>query len=174
MRTSARLVFTAALALVAVNAGAATPSIDKIKGKVTVNRGQGFQTIVSATPGTVGDAVMVGVGSSAVVIYEDNCRVTVNPGKVVHIKSKSPCTPGSFETQVNKAGTFETETTKVEAAETAEGVPEGPVTVDPVAPVGTPPVAGVPAVPVVVVATGAVVLGAGILLVTLNSNPASQ
>ncbi len=43
---------------------------------------------------------MVGPGGAAMVVYEDGCRVTVQPGAVATIAPISPCASGSYA-QVN-------------------------------------------------------------------------
>jgi hypothetical protein len=47
----------------------------------------------------VGDAVMVGPGGTATVVYDDGCKVNVQPGAVITIESLSPCTSGSNAAQ---------------------------------------------------------------------------
>ena len=64
-------------------------------GDLTINQGQGFKSVTSHTNANVGDSVMVGPGGSATVVYEDGCKVTVQPGAVTTIMPLSPCASGS-------------------------------------------------------------------------------
>jgi uncharacterized membrane protein YedE/YeeE len=78
---------------------AASPSwaavVEPGVGDLTINQGQGFKPVASRTDANVGDAVMVGPGSSATVVYEDGCKVAVRPGAVTTIAPLSPCASGS-------------------------------------------------------------------------------
>jgi hypothetical protein len=64
-------------------------------GNLTINQGQGFKPVTSASNANVGDSVMVGPGGSATVVYEDGCKVNVQPGAVTTIAALSPCAAGS-------------------------------------------------------------------------------
>jgi len=64
-------------------------------GDLTINHGQGFKPVTSHANANVGDSVMVGPGGSATVVYEDGCKVTVQPGAVTTIAPLSPCASGS-------------------------------------------------------------------------------
>jgi hypothetical protein len=64
-------------------------------GNLTINRGQGFKPVTAAVNANVGDSVMVGPGGSAIVVYEDGCKVDVRPGAVTTIAPLSPCASGS-------------------------------------------------------------------------------
>jgi hypothetical protein len=78
---------------------AASPSwaavVEPGYGDLTINQGQGFKPVASRTDANVGDAVMVGPGGSATVVYEDGCKVNVKPGAVTTIAPLSPCASGS-------------------------------------------------------------------------------
>ena len=65
-------------------------------GDLTINQGQGFKSATSRTSANVGDSVMVGPGGSATVVYDDGCRVPVQPGAVTNIAPLSPCASGSY------------------------------------------------------------------------------
>ena len=77
----------------------ATPSwaavVEPGYGDLTINQGQGFKPVTSGTNANVGDAVMVGPGGSATVVYDDGCKVNVRPGAVTTIAPLSPCASGS-------------------------------------------------------------------------------
>jgi hypothetical protein len=64
-------------------------------GNLTINQGQGFKPVTSASNANVGDSVMVGPGGSATIVYEDGCKIDVRPGAVVTIAPLSPCAAGS-------------------------------------------------------------------------------
>jgi hypothetical protein len=64
-------------------------------GDLTINQGQGFKLIKGGMNANVGDSVMVGPGGAATVVYEDGCKVNVQPGAVATIAPLSPCASGS-------------------------------------------------------------------------------
>ena len=64
-------------------------------GDLTINQGRGFKPMTSRTNANVGDSVMVGPGGSATVVYDDGCKVNVQPGAVTTIAPLSPCASGS-------------------------------------------------------------------------------
>jgi hypothetical protein len=66
------------------------------QGGLSVNQGQGFQPVNSRVDANVGDAVMVGPGGAATVVYSDGCTVNVQPGAVTTIAPLSPCASGSY------------------------------------------------------------------------------
>jgi hypothetical protein len=69
--------------------------VEPQSGDLTINQGQGFKPVISGTNANVGDAVMVGPGGSATIVYEDGCKVAVRPGTVTTIAPLSPCASGS-------------------------------------------------------------------------------
>jgi hypothetical protein len=69
--------------------------IEPGQGELSINHGQGFKPIKSQVSAKVGDAVMVGPGGAATVVYDDGCKVTVQPGAVTTIAPLSPCASGS-------------------------------------------------------------------------------
>jgi hypothetical protein len=64
-------------------------------GDLTINQGKGFRPVTSGISANVGDSVMVGPGGSATVVYDDGCKVNVQPGGVTTIAPLSPCASGS-------------------------------------------------------------------------------
>jgi hypothetical protein len=64
-------------------------------GDLTVNQGQGFKPVKSSSTANVGDSVMVAPGGAATVVYDDGCKVSVQPGSVTTIAPLSPCAAGS-------------------------------------------------------------------------------
>ena len=65
-------------------------------GELTINQGQGFTPVTSRTSANVGDTVMVGAAGNAAIVYDDGCRVPVQPGAVATIAPLSPCASGSY------------------------------------------------------------------------------
>ena len=86
------------------SAGAAT--IEPGQGDLSVNQGQGFQPINSRVNANVGDSVMVGPGGAATVVYDDGCKVAVQPGAVATIAPLSPCASGSYAQQSDSTSTY--------------------------------------------------------------------
>jgi hypothetical protein len=70
-------------------------------GDLTINQGHGFKPVPSRINARVGDSVMVAPGGSATVVYEDGCKVSVQPGAVTTIAPLSPCASGSYAQNPN-------------------------------------------------------------------------
>ena len=70
-------------------------TIEPGQGNLSINRGQGFKPIHSSVNANIGVSVMVGPGGAATVVYDDGCRVNVQPGAVTTIAPLSPCASGS-------------------------------------------------------------------------------
>src|SRR5438270_2377440 len=66
-----------------------------IAGDLSINQGQGFKPVKSGMNANVGDSLMVGPGGAATVVYEDGCKVNVQPGAAVTVAPLSPCASGS-------------------------------------------------------------------------------
>jgi hypothetical protein len=60
-------------------------------GDLSINQGKGFKPVKHRMNAKVGDSVMVGPGGAATVVYDDGCKVNVQPGAVITIESLSPC-----------------------------------------------------------------------------------
>ena len=75
-------------------------TVEPGQGDVSINRGEGFKPINSRVDANVGDLVMVGPGGAATIVYDDSCKVNVQPGAVATITPLSPCASGS-NAQVN-------------------------------------------------------------------------
>lgn len=71
-------------------------TIEPGQGNLTINQGQGFQPVNSRIDANVGNSVMVAPGGSATVVYDDGCKVDVQPGAVTTIAPLSPCASGSY------------------------------------------------------------------------------
>lgn len=80
--------------LVGSSSWAAT--IEPGQGDLSVNQGKGYQPINSRVDACVGDTVMVGPGGAATVVYDDGCKVDIQPGSVTTIAPLSPCASGSY------------------------------------------------------------------------------
>jgi hypothetical protein len=72
-------------------------------GEVWINHGQGFVRVNGPADAKDGDNVMVGPGGAAAVVYDNGCRVEVQPGAVVSISPvpPSPCPSGSLPDNTN-------------------------------------------------------------------------
>jgi hypothetical protein len=69
-------------------------AINQIQGKVLVNQGAGFVALAEGSVLNVGDQVMVGKDSAAVIAYGNGCMVSVNEAKVVTVAETAPCKAG--------------------------------------------------------------------------------
>jgi hypothetical protein len=65
-------------------------------GELTINQGQGFKEVTSRSSANIGDSVMVGAAGTATIVYDDGCRVPVQPGAVATVAPLSPCASGSY------------------------------------------------------------------------------
>ena len=75
---------------------ASAASVEAVKGKVMINRGEGFHPAVSGAPTNAGDLVMASAGGSAKLVYPGGCQVKIIPGNVVSVGNKPPCTAPSL------------------------------------------------------------------------------
>jgi hypothetical protein len=89
MRSLSFVVFCGGMLLCSA-ASAAT--VDSLKGRVLLNRGDGFQVLAAPTSANPGDTVMASPGGNAKIRYADGCVIDVHPGAVVSVGEKSPCT----------------------------------------------------------------------------------
>jgi len=64
-------------------------------GNLWINRGQGFKPVSAPVNSKAGDSIMVGPGGNATVVYDDGCKVPVQPSVVTTIAPLSPCAAGS-------------------------------------------------------------------------------
>lgn len=71
------------------------------QGTLSVNQGQGFQPVNSRIDANVGDSAMVAPGGTATIVYDDGCKVPVQPGEVATIAPLSPCASGSYAQDSN-------------------------------------------------------------------------
>ena len=63
-----------------------------MKGKILINRGEGFQPVTKGAQANAGDRLMADAGGSAKVVYPGGCQVRVIPGTVVSVGKQPPCT----------------------------------------------------------------------------------
>src|SRR5690242_10563991 len=75
-----------------LTSAASAATVDSIKGRVLLDRGDGFQVLTASTTADAGAKIMAGPGGSAKVLYADGCAIEVRPGAVVTVGAKSPCT----------------------------------------------------------------------------------
>ena len=138
------------LGLNAAQAASNFAEINLMQGKVLVNQGEGFVALAEGSALKVGDKVLVGKDSSAIISYNGGCAVSINEAKVVTVAKAAPC----------KAGT------------TAAIV--GSNLISPAADPGAPPVAaGAALLPLLLLGGGAAVVGGFILLKNNNGAPVS-
>lgn len=71
-------------------------TVEPGQGALSINQGQGFQPVNSRVDANVGDSVMVSPGGGATIVYDDGCKVPVQPGAVATIAPLSPCASGSY------------------------------------------------------------------------------
>jgi hypothetical protein len=71
-------------------------TVESVKGKVLINRGDGFQQATTGVQANVGDLLMAAPGGSATLVYPGGCQVSVIPGRVVSVGNKPPCTAPSL------------------------------------------------------------------------------
>ena len=91
-----RRTFVGAFCLAMLLSGSSwAATVEPGQGNLTINQGQGFQPVNNRVDANVGDSVMVAPGGSATVVYDDGCKVAVQPGAVTSIAPLSPCASGS-------------------------------------------------------------------------------
>lgn len=80
----------AAVLLCAASASSAAyaATLDTIVGTVLVNKGKGFRPVTANTDIAAGDSVMVKDVSGADIVYENGCRIHVNPGTIATVFAK--------------------------------------------------------------------------------------
>jgi hypothetical protein len=83
-------------------------TVDSVKGKVLINRGEGFQQVTTGAQANAGDQLMAGPGGSAKLVYSDRCQVSVIPGRVVSVGKQPPCTAQSLLGEDDRAGFWNT------------------------------------------------------------------
>ena len=82
-------------------------TVDSVKGKVLINRGEGFQQVTTGAQANAGDQLMAGPGGSAKLVYSDGCQVSVVPGRVVSVGKQPPCTAPSLVGEELQSGFLE-------------------------------------------------------------------
>lgn len=102
MRSSILLL---ALPFIAFSLPASAATVEAIQGKVSINRGTGFQQIGAVTQANPGDLVMASPDGSAEIVYRfaaagslkdtEECRVKVTPGAVVSVTDETACRRGA-------------------------------------------------------------------------------
>ena len=60
-----------------------------------LNSGSGFRSVTATAEVAAGDSVMVALGGSAQIIYDEYCRIPVKPGRVAVVARVSPCARGA-------------------------------------------------------------------------------
>lgn len=77
-----------------VLAGGFAASVSDFSGKVMVNKGDGFVPLVSGASLNVGDKVLVGEDSFAVLAYAE-CAVSLSKPAVISVAKDAPCNAGA-------------------------------------------------------------------------------
>lgn len=85
----------ALLGILAFPESASAVELVKLKGKVSVNRGDGFEPAKQGMKLKTGDQILVGKDGVASLIYEKpGCIFEVPAASVVTVKKAAPCAPG--------------------------------------------------------------------------------
>ena len=71
-------------------------TVEPGQGSLSINHGQGFEPVGGPMTAQAGDSVMVAPGGTATVVYDDGCKVAVQPDGVTTIAPLSPCASGSY------------------------------------------------------------------------------
>ncbi len=71
-------------------------TVEPGQGSLSINHGQGFEPVGGAMTAKAGDSVMVAPGGTATVVYDDGCKVAVQPDGITTIAPLSPCASGSY------------------------------------------------------------------------------
>jgi hypothetical protein len=141
----------------AVSSASYAATVKALKGRVLLDRGEGYKLIDRKADARPGDKVIVNPGSMAQIVYPDGCSVDVVRPAVVPIEPQSPCqTQRAWEPTV---------TTAPPQAPPPADVPAAPPPNDPGGLSGTTMILGG-------VAVGAGIAGA-IILIDQNDKPAS-
>ena len=85
---------------------ASAATVEAVKGKVLINRGEGFQQAASGAQAKSGDMIMASSGGSAKLVYPGGCQVKVVPGRVVSVGKQPPCTAPSLIGEASDGGFF--------------------------------------------------------------------
>ncbi len=97
-------------------------TIEPGQGALSINHGDGFQPINSRVDAAVGDAVMVGPGGGATIVYDDGCKVAVAPGVVATVAPLSPCASESFAQDNNSNDNYALDAAMITGVLTVWGV----------------------------------------------------
>jgi len=81
--------------IISVSHGALAAELVKLEGKVSVNRGDGFEPAKQGMVLKAGDKVLVGEDAAASLVYADpGCVYEIAPASVVTVSEVGPCIPG--------------------------------------------------------------------------------
>jgi hypothetical protein len=103
-------VFVAVAFSFALTSAVSAATVTAVSGKVSINRGDGFAQISDPTAAKPGDVVMVGISGLAEIVYDNDCRVKVEPGSVVAVAQTAPCKTVT----ASQDGRWVTQTTEVQ------------------------------------------------------------
>ena len=84
-------VFVAVAFCLVLSSAVSAATVTAVTGKVSINRGDGFSQISSATSAKPGDRVMAGLSSTAEIVYNNGCREILEPGSLITVAETPPC-----------------------------------------------------------------------------------
>ena len=92
MRLLSKGIAIAVMTCIAMPSFAAT--LQPIQADVLINRGRGYQKVAGPTQAISGDVVMANPSGRGELVYDDGCRIPIDPGMVVVVEDESPCRRG--------------------------------------------------------------------------------
>ncbi|MGE0213461.1 MAG: hypothetical protein AB7S41_18915 [Parvibaculaceae bacterium] len=84
--------------------------VENVRGPVSVNQGEGFSPVLGSYQLNAGDRVMADKGGSAIVVYNQDCKVPVKPGAVVVVMSRAPCLKTSADLEESSSRALDGDT----------------------------------------------------------------
>ena len=95
---TARFMCSLALCLVLLAGEASAATVRAIVGVALIDRGTGFNAMSTTEPESVGPhtRIMTKSHSEAVLRYDDDCEIRIEPGEVVTVREEPPCTSGGL------------------------------------------------------------------------------
>ena len=83
--------YCAVMFCVLLGSAAHSATLEQVSGDIAINRGSGYLPAKGFAVLKSGDTIMASPGASAEVVYDSNCRVSVEPGVLHVVAAKSPC-----------------------------------------------------------------------------------
>ena len=96
-------IFRAGIAslLIIYPVAAQAATLDNIRGGIFVSKGAGYHAAHAPVDLNAGDTVLANPNSTARVVYDDGCVVSVQPGMVFTVGETSPCTAAAVPSVLN-------------------------------------------------------------------------